>query len=184
MVAPYPVLESNSIMHTLGASTHLLPMQTASYVGMLHYTHVNHMSCIPHLIPTSSIWVQLCCPIGLAGQSMSLASVPAHSTPSNQITSIPLVKPVVRTAAPRYMQSQLTFYKSNINVECRMEYGMEYELKLPVLGVLTTRSLLMPVYHPCMHNRVDIVIDCISISMEGQNGCITSLVPSHSHKWN
>jgi hypothetical protein len=52
-----------------------------------------------HLTPASSLCPQLWDPSALAGQSMSLVSVPRHWTLSNQIWPAPLVKPVVRAAA-------------------------------------------------------------------------------------
>ena len=51
-------------------------------------------------MPTSSLCTQLCVPMGLAGQSMSLFSVPAHWTLSKKISSLPLTKPKVRAIAP------------------------------------------------------------------------------------
>ncbi len=53
-----------------------------------------------HLTPTSSLCTQLCWPSVLAGQSVSLLSVPRHWTLSSQIWPLPLVKPVVRATAP------------------------------------------------------------------------------------
>jgi hypothetical protein len=53
-----------------------------------------------HLTPASSKCPQLWLPSALAGQSMSLVSVPRHWTLSNQIWPAPLVKPVVRATAP------------------------------------------------------------------------------------
>ncbi len=53
-----------------------------------------------HLTPASSLCTQLWTPSAFAGQSMSLDSVPAHRTLSNQIWPAPLVKPLVRATAP------------------------------------------------------------------------------------
>ena len=49
----------------------------------------NKIYLLAHLTPTSSLWTQLWVPIGLARQSMSLASVPRHWTSSNQILPAP-----------------------------------------------------------------------------------------------
>ncbi len=54
-----------------------------------------------HLTPASSECTQLCTPSVLAGQLMSLVSVPLHRTLSSQITPSPLVKPKVSAVAAK-----------------------------------------------------------------------------------
>ena len=55
-----------------------------------------------HLTPASSLWAQLCVPRGLAGQSNSLASVPAQRTLSRKIVPVPCPNPALVTAtAPK-----------------------------------------------------------------------------------
>ena len=56
---------------------------------------------VEHLTPASSEWTQLWVPSALAGQSMSLASLPRHWTSSSQIWPAPLVKPVVVATDPK-----------------------------------------------------------------------------------
>ena len=46
----------------------------------------------PHLTPASSEWLQSLLPIALAGQSISLDSVPTHWTLSSQIDPVPAPK--------------------------------------------------------------------------------------------
>ena len=60
-----------------------------------------------HLTPASSMCPQLWLPSGLAGQSMSLDSVPRHWTSSNQIRPIPLVKPEVKEIAAERMEHEI-----------------------------------------------------------------------------
>ena len=51
-----------------------------------------------HLTPASSVCLQSCCPSGLAGQSISLVSLPLHATSSNQIWPSPAVNQVSAVA--------------------------------------------------------------------------------------
>lgn len=74
-----------------------------------------------HLTQASSECPQFSCPIGLAGQSISLVSVPAQFTSSSQITPTPLEKPEVRTTAPMYPISVL-----NVSIMLRPQFDIDY----------------------------------------------------------
>ena len=68
------------------------------------------------------MWVQLCCPIERAGQSVNLLSVPVQATSSNQICPFPLMKPELRAVAPNMMsQGQMIETHKSKQFACRMK---------------------------------------------------------------
>ncbi len=106
----------------------------------LYLSHqTNNLSNL-HLTPASSMCPQLCVPSALAGQSMSLVSVPRHWTLSSQIWPTPLVNPVNTATAPAVWSDMLGHVSCSAISSIRLEikHAITHWQWLTLLHPLTT----------------------------------------------
>ena len=76
-----------------------LNLTSCCVFGVINVKEKQTQSCLRwHLMPTSSKWLQLWTPIPVFWQSYSLASLPVHTTLSNQIAPVPW--PIKKTVVP------------------------------------------------------------------------------------